>query len=129
MSDPLSEARKSRAKRREVLGAGEVLKTRLPPRRTAHHQAWACTAASKEHTVLFVGAEICSVLIMQADEWASLALALIWSLAQQAQLQASDPGNRMHFLAIYCPEGAFNFRCRSTTADQTTGPPSISPGT
>jgi hypothetical protein len=27
---------------------------------------------SQEHTVLFVGAEICSVLIMQADEWASL---------------------------------------------------------
>ena len=50
------------------------------------------TATSQEHTVLFVGAEICSLLIMQPMS-RPLSLLLIWSLpAQQAQLCASDPG-------------------------------------
>lgn len=39
--------------------------TSEPPRRIA---------ASQEHTVLFVGAGICSMLIMQADKQASLSL-------------------------------------------------------
>lgn len=81
--------------KRDVVDMRDAEKTRFPLRRAAHQQASARTAESQEHTVLFVGAEICSVLIMQADEWASLAFALIWSPTRQAQSQASDPGNRI----------------------------------
>lgn len=91
--------------KRDVVDMRDAENTRFPPRRTAHQQASACTAESQEHTVLFVGAEICSVLIMQADEWASLAFALIWSPTREAQSQASDPGNRLSFLAIHCSGG------------------------
>lgn len=91
--------------KRDVVDMRDAENTRFPPRRTAHQQASACTAESQEHTVLFVGAEICSVLIMQADEWASLAFALIWSPTREAQSQASDPGNILSFLAIHCSGG------------------------
>ena len=52
------------------------------------------TATSQEHTVLFVGADMCSLLFMlPMSRPLSLSLPLIWSLpAQQAQLHASDPG-------------------------------------